>query len=190
MQIRESNMPDEKYWESLFNIPLILDSFGIDGKLKDIVELGCGYGTFTIPTAKRITGTLYTFDIDNEMVTRTNLRLKKEGLKNVVCKVRDVIRDGYGLPECSVDACLLFNILHAENPILLLSESARIVKKNGYVFIIHWVYDSNTPRGPSLDIRPKPKQIIEWAEKTKQLELEGSILNLPPWHYGFKFKKC
>ncbi len=30
-------------------MPLILDRLGIDSNLKDAVELGCGYGTFTIP---------------------------------------------------------------------------------------------------------------------------------------------
>jgi len=30
MKLRESGMPDEAYWETLFDVPLILDRLGID----------------------------------------------------------------------------------------------------------------------------------------------------------------
>ena len=33
MKLRESGMPEEVYWESLFNVPLILDRVGIDPAL-------------------------------------------------------------------------------------------------------------------------------------------------------------
>ena len=32
--------------------------------LGDVAELGCGYGTFTLPLARRIGGTVHTLDID------------------------------------------------------------------------------------------------------------------------------
>src|SRR5690349_2573261 len=70
MKIRDSGMPDEEYWESLFDVRLILSNFGIE-RFHDVAELGCGYGTFSIPVAKAISGTLYTFDIDPTMVART-----------------------------------------------------------------------------------------------------------------------
>jgi hypothetical protein len=47
MRLRESGMPEEEYWESLFNVELILDRMGIDTTMRDVAELGCGYGTFT-----------------------------------------------------------------------------------------------------------------------------------------------
>ncbi len=43
MKVRESGMPEEAYWESLFDIETILDRLGIDGSLGDVIELGCGY---------------------------------------------------------------------------------------------------------------------------------------------------
>jgi hypothetical protein len=54
MKLRESGMPDEAWWESLFDVPLILDRLGIHPQIGDAVEPGCGYGTFTIPVAPRI----------------------------------------------------------------------------------------------------------------------------------------
>ncbi len=57
MRFRDSGMPDEAYWETLFGVPLILSKLGI-GRFNDVVELGCGYGTFSVPVAQTIRGTL------------------------------------------------------------------------------------------------------------------------------------
>lgn len=70
MRIRDSGMPEEAYWESLFDVPLILSRLGID-QFHDIAELGCGYGTFTLPIAQTIEGTVYTFDVNPAMLART-----------------------------------------------------------------------------------------------------------------------
>ncbi len=64
----------------------------------------------------------------------------------------------------SVDYVMLFNILHAEDPVSLLKEAHRILKRDAKVGVIHWIYSDSTPRGPSLDIRPKPHQCIQWME--------------------------
>jgi predicted O-methyltransferase YrrM len=82
-------MPEEAYWETLFDVPLILDRLGIDARLRDVVEFGCSYGTFTIPVAGRISGTVTTFDINEAMVERTRQRTAAAGAYNVVCGVRD-----------------------------------------------------------------------------------------------------
>ena len=47
MKLRESGMPEECYWETLFNVELILNRLEINERHRDVVELGCGYGTFT-----------------------------------------------------------------------------------------------------------------------------------------------
>ena len=63
MLIRESGMPTQAYWETLFDVPLILDAFGFTADtIGPIAELGCGYGTFTLPLAQRTRGHVYTFD--------------------------------------------------------------------------------------------------------------------------------
>lgn len=41
-------MPEEPYWEALFDVKLILDRLEIDGRLKNVVELGCGYGVVAL----------------------------------------------------------------------------------------------------------------------------------------------
>jgi SAM-dependent methyltransferase len=189
MKIRESGMPEEKYWETLFKVPEILDRLGIDGRMKDVVELGCGYGTFTIPVARRISGIIKTFDIDSAMLERTRQRALAARLRNVVLLRRDVLADGFGEEPGSADACLLLNILHCEEPVQLLAEVARVVRPGGSVLVIHWRVDPATPRGPSMEIRPHPEQIVRWAKETGLLQSDEVVLDLPPWHYGFRLRR-
>ncbi len=189
MKLRESGMPEEAYWETLFDVRLILDRLGVDARLRDVVEFGCGYGTFTVPVAKRISGTLTTFDIDPAMVERTRQRAAAAGARNVMYVVRDVFAAGFGGEAECKDACLVFNILHCEEPVKLLAEAARLVRLGGIVLVIHWRFDPATPRGPSMEIRPRPERIVEWAEQTGLLEVEGPVIDLPPWHYGLQLKR-
>jgi SAM-dependent methyltransferase len=175
VKIRDSGMPDESYWESLFDVPLILSKLGID-KFCDVAELGCGYGTFSIPVEKAIAGTLYTFDIDVKMVARTIER--GAGLR-IEANVRDVMELGFGV---NVDAVLLFNILHCDEPVKLLRHASNAIDKQGEILVIHWRHDILTPRGPANDIRPTPAQIVSWASEAGLNASE--TIDLPPWHYG------
>ena len=131
MKLRESGMPEEEYWESLFDVELILDRLGIDTTLRDVAELGCGYGTFTLPVAQRIRGVVETYDIEQTMVDRTLQRAREAGLTNVRAEVRDVLTEGFGGEPQTKDACLLFNILHGEEPERLLAHAARVVRPGG-----------------------------------------------------------
>ncbi len=173
-------MPAEEYWESLFDVPLILSRLGV-AQFRDIAEFGCGYGTFSIPVAQAISGTLYTFDIEPDMVARTSARGAD---LHMVCETLDVMAIGFGI---HVDAVLLFNILHGEQPFELLRHAAAALNPGGEVLIIHWRY-GDTPRGPSLEIRPRPEQIVDWAAEAG-LEPVGEIVDLPPWHYGLRLTR-
>jgi SAM-dependent methyltransferase len=176
-KIRDSGMPAEAYWESLFDVPLILDRLRVS-EYNNVAELGCGYGTFSIPVADAIAGTLYTFDVDSAMIART--RQRRAG-RRIVCEERDVMSDGFGV---SADAALLFNILHCEEPQKLLRHAAESAPD---VLVIHWRY-GDTPRGPDLSIRPRPEQIIDWAEEVG-LRAATGVIDLPPWHFGLRFSR-
>jgi len=79
----------------------------------------------------------------------------------------------------TVDAILLFNILHAENPDALLKASAELLRPGAPVLAVHWRSDISTPRGPDLSIRPRPEQIARLAQQTKLLALEQTHLLAP-----------
>lgn len=182
MKIRDSGMPEREMWEKFFDPAKILTALGMNGQTGDVAEFGCGYGTFTIPAAKIIKGKIYAMDIEPEMIQITDEESKKHGITNVQTVLRDFISEGSGLPDESMDYAMLFNILHLENPTVLITEAKRILKKEGKLGIIHWNYDSTTPRGPSMDIRPKPGDCLKWA---KSVGFSGDVrYDLKPYHYG------
>lgn len=189
MKVRDSGMPPQDYWETLFDVPSVLDAFGFDAKTGDVAELGCGYGTFTVPLARRIRGKVHTVDLECEMVVVTTQRAAAAGLTNIHASVRDIFTEGFGIAPASCDACLLFNILHTEEPVALLRAARDVVRPGGLVAVIHWRSDVPTPRGPSLEIRPRPEQIGAWAEMAGGLRIEGGPLTLLPWHFGLKLRR-
>jgi len=67
MKLRESGMPEEAYWETLFDVGLILDRLGIDAQLKNVVELGCGYGHLRQAKIWRAIGAAAFFGSDTEL---------------------------------------------------------------------------------------------------------------------------
>ncbi len=187
MKIRESGMPECQIWEKFFNPVKILFSLGINSQTGDVAEFGCGYGTFTIPAAKIINGKIYALDLEPDMIRMTNEEAKKNGLNNVQTVLRDFMTEGSGLPDGSVDYVMLFNILHLEKPMILINEAKRILRGGGKLGIIHWNYDPTTPRGPSMDIRPKPHDCIKWAQS---VGFSGAVqYDLKPYHYGIVLAK-
>jgi len=187
MKIRDSGMPEREIWEHFFSPDKILEALGLDSNIINTAEFGCGYGTFTIPAARKITGKLFAFDIEPEMIAITKEEAAKQGIRNIEVILRDFMVNGTGLNPESVDYTMLFNILHLEDPVALLLEANRILKKNGKIGIIHWNYDSSTPRGPSMDIRPRPEQCIEWAKQAGFSEPKR--FDLKPYHYGIVMLK-
>ena len=180
-------MPERDIWEKLFNPAKILTTLGISSQTGDVAEFGCGYGTFTIPAAKVIKGKIYALDIDPDMIRITDEEAKKYGLNNVQTALRDFMAKGSGLSDGIMDYVMLFNILHLEKPMILVNEAKRILKKIGKLGIIHWNYDPTTPRGPSMDIRPKPEDCIKWAENIGFSE--AVQYDLKPYHYGIILTK-
>jgi len=181
-------MPEEEIWNDFFDIDLILYELHINSKVNDLVEIGCGYGTFTIPSAKLIKGKLYTFDIEREMIEIVKKKLKNKHIKNVILEERDILIQTTGLAENSIDYVMLFNILHHESPGEFLIEAYRILKPDGKVGILHWRSDVETPRGPHLTIRPKPDQILQWIDVQKFSLLKEPVV-LEPYHFGLILSK-
>jgi SAM-dependent methyltransferase len=184
MKARESGMPEEAYWECFFDadatLEILFTKSGLDG---DLVEFGCGYGTFTLAAARRTHGVVTALDIEPPMVER--VQKKAEALSNVQVELRDFVANGTGLGSGTQDHALIFNLLHLEQPVTLLQEAHRVLHHQGMLFVIHWRSDIPTPRGPSLAIRPRPEQCQAWLEDAGFRNIE--TVNLQPhcpYHFG------
>lgn len=186
MKGRESGMPDEDYWDGFFDADGLIDTL-VAGRVTqgDVVEFGSGYGTFTLPVARKISGFVHGFDIEADLVFLVDEKCKRLDLRNVRLETRDFLDHGTGMPDRSVMHVMIYNLLHIEHPVDLLKEAFRILKPGGSVSIIHWRRDIPTPRGPSLDIRPGPDQCKQWG---KQAGFDGveviEISAVAPYHYG------
>lgn len=189
MKTRESGMPDEAIWDSFFDPAVALSALRLTAACGDVVEFGCGYGTFSIPAARIVAGTVHAIDVEPEMIDVTQAKARAASLLNVDVRLRDFAAEGTGLPDGSVDYAMLFNILHAECPGVLLTEAFRVLRPGGKAAIMHWNFDSTTPRGPSMEIRPRPAQCQAWAESVGFGLLEPGIIDLPPYHYGMALEK-
>jgi SAM-dependent methyltransferase len=182
-------MPAVEQWESYFDVVGILESLGCRDLVGDAIEFGCGYGTFTVPRARMILGTVIALDIDPLMVAATAARTAQVGLKNIIIGQRDFVAQGCGRESGSAVLVLLFNILHIEDPVSLLKEAHRVLHPGGSVGVIHWNYDVRTPRGPPLDIRPKPEQCRAWGEQAGLRWVRNQSLPGSPWHWGMVLAK-
>ncbi|MEK6707833.1 MAG: class I SAM-dependent methyltransferase [Pseudomonadota bacterium] len=188
MKVDDSGMPEETYWSSLFDIEGIVDWLALSKETTTIVEIGCGYGTFTVPIAKKSAGEIYTFDIEPSMVEIARENVRKAGLSNVTFGLRDVLGQGTGLEPNSTDMVLLFNILHFSERRILLEEASRILKDGGIVAIIHWRKDIPTQRGPAINVRPDQGQILS-ASEGLNLNFHGNSRILEPYHWGIQLVK-
>jgi ubiquinone/menaquinone biosynthesis C-methylase UbiE len=188
MKVRESGMPDESMWGRFFDPSGALSRLGLTTQTSSAADLGCGYGTFTIPAARVIQGIVHAFDIEPEMIRATRAKAEDEGLDNVKLHLRDFAAEGTGLADASVDYVMLFNILHAEEPGLLLREAHRILAPGGAVAVMHWISDRPTPRGPSMEIRPLPEDCRRWMT-AEGFRIETGVVDLPPYHFGMVGRK-
>ncbi len=188
MKVFDSGMPVEAYWNSLFDIPLIVDWLNAKEAGGPVVEIGCGYGTFTVPIAREARFGVYAFDIDFSMIEVAKKNVQGAGINNVEFYLRDVLDPGTGLRSNSVGMVLLFNILHFHKRRVLLEEACRILRPGGVVAIIHWRKDIETPRGPEVQSRPD-KHIILDSAAGLDLSFGGNSRILEPYHWGMQLFK-
>jgi SAM-dependent methyltransferase len=188
MRIRESGMPPQQVWDEFFDTGEILRQLRLNSERKNVVEFGCGYGTFTLPAARLASGQVFTMDLDPGVLGAAKKNAAAAGLQNISFELRDFVADGSGLKDQSVDYAMLFNILHVDDPVALLRGAHRNLAAGGLLGIIHWLHAPESPRGPPLDIRPKAEQCESWAPEAGFTTLREAV-NLPPWHYGILLQR-
>jgi len=180
-------MPEETIWSKFFDPEHILQQMEVTHDLKSIVDLGCGFGTFSIPASQIVKGTVHAFDIDQEMIRQLQSKIDQLELNNIELHLKDFITEGSGLADNSIDYVMLFNILHHDNPHQILNEVLRILKAGCKAGIIHWRSDIPTPRGPQLDIRSTPDQCKQWAVESGFSICKDLIIE--PFHFGIIISK-
>lgn len=186
MKVRDSGMPAPDYWNSFFDVECMLGQlFGELPLAGDVVEFGCGYGTFTLPAAKLTLGAFTALDIEPQLIERLRQLATGQKLDNIRPRLRDFVAEGSGLRARSQQHAMIYNLLHLEAPVALLREAWRVLVPGGRLSVIHWRCDIPTPRGPALEIRPTPAQCRGWLEAVGFCDIEDVDLSACcAYHYG------
>jgi SAM-dependent methyltransferase len=189
LKCRESGMPEEATWARFFDAEAALGRLWPkpDG---DAVELGCGFGTFTLAAARRTRGIVTALDIDPAMIAAVNAKAKALGLSNIHAHEHDFVAHDLGVAPGSQSHAMVYNLLHMEEPVRLLRKVRDALKAGGTVSVMHWRADMPTPRGPPLDIRPTPEDCAKWLTEAgfthiEQVDLSDSC----PFHYGLSGRR-
>ncbi len=179
-------MPDAVYWNSFFDAAGILDCLGFlpDSK-NDVVEFGSGYGTFSFDIARRTHGLVTALDIEPALVAQVTAQSMILGCHNISVQVRDFLAKGTGLADSSQASAFIFNLLHIEVPEMLLAEACRVLSPGGRLYVIHWRSDIETPRGPPLEIRPRPEDCAGWMQGAGfEQVMHVRLDRYAPYHFG------
>jgi ubiquinone/menaquinone biosynthesis C-methylase UbiE len=175
--------PDRDVWQ---RPDRIMDELRIaEGSV--VADLGAGSGWFTTRLAARVgpNGKVYAEDIQSQMLSAIQLRVSREGLRNVQ-PVLGTPSDPR-LPAARLDAVLIVDAYHEmENPVVLLHNVAASLKPTGLVGIVDFTKEGFGP-GPPMEERVDPKQVIRDAQAAGlRLYSRPDIL---PYQYLLVFEK-
>lgn len=98
-----------------------------------VLDFGCGPGGYILPTTKIIgaSGKIYALDINPQAIEVVKTLIMKNGLSNVETITSDCAT---GLPDASLDAVLLYDVLHHLNKLDdVLGELHRVLKPEGFL---------------------------------------------------------
>ena len=125
-------------WETT---DLLLDAIAELPHLGELLEFGCGNGTFTRPASLRAEH-VYATDISEYMVGAAKKKLK--GLDNVIVQQESCYDCSF--PDSSFDSVMMVNLIHVINdPVKALQEAKRVLVDRGRLILISFTLDQMSP---------------------------------------------
>ena len=190
-----TSMPDRYWWETLWSDPRqILVTLGLKPGFS-VLDLGCGYGHFTIPAARLVSpAPVVGIEIDRPILEEA--RQNSSALTNCSWLNEDIL----ALKSLSLnkfDFVMMHSTFHGlADPIKLVQDITALLKPNGFFSVINWspipreeTIWLDMPRGPKTEVRIHPNQLISTVlSATKDRLLPVQIIQLPPYHYGVNFQ--
>ncbi len=114
------------------DMEIILNKVDTINNLNNVLELGCGNGTYSKRLAKRATSLVAT-DFSEEMVEASKERLKK--IKNIKVEKADCFHLPY--LDNTFDTVFMANLIHIiPNPDKAIIEAKRVLKHGGSIIVL------------------------------------------------------
>jgi ubiquinone/menaquinone biosynthesis C-methylase UbiE len=113
------------------------------GPTSRVLEIGCGGGKWTVRLASRAAH-LTVFDVAEAMLTRTRVRVEREGLANVAFVLGNG-RDMRPVPDDGLDVVFSYDVfvhIALEDTVAYLGEIARVLRDGGVAILHHAVNDT------------------------------------------------
>ena len=158
--------------------------------LKDdmiVADFGCGSGGWVIPLAKKLEqGIIYAIDVQEEMLSALESKLKVENIQNVR-KILSNIEDNKDLKlsPLSCDLILMTNLLfQVEDKKQVFKQANRILKQKGKVLVVDWNKDTVL----SPDQKSVSQDEVKKIAQEFDLELKKEF-SAGDYHYALVFEK-
>ncbi len=122
------------------------------------MDIGCGYGFFTIPAANLVgeKGQVYAVDIDASYIDRLKREAAERGLQNI--RAENGTAEETVFCEACADIVLYSIVLHDfKDPAKVLQNAKRMLKPSGKLVNLDWK-KKPTEFGPPLQIRFSEEQ--------------------------------
>ncbi|MBN1357678.1 class I SAM-dependent methyltransferase [Candidatus Bathyarchaeota archaeon] len=163
-----------------------LESLGLREGMT-LMDVGCGYGFFTIPAAQIVgeKGKVYAVDIDASSIDQLKREAAEKGLKNIHAEVAEAEETVF-CQECA-DIIFYNTVLHDfRDPAKVLRNAKIMLKPSGTLVNMDWK-KKPTAFGPPLQIRFSEehaanlvKQAGFTVESIKDLESDFYIVTAKP----------
>jgi ubiquinone/menaquinone biosynthesis C-methylase UbiE len=117
------------------------------------MDIGCGYGFFTIPAAQILDkqGKVYAVDVNSSAVEKLKRKASEEELENIITAVGEAEKTIF-CEKCA-DIVFFSIVLHDfKNPPKVLQNAKRMIKPNGILINLDWK-KKPTGFGPPTRIR-------------------------------------
>ena len=170
-----------------FHPKLNLESIGLRAGMV-FMDIGCGYGFFTIPAAQIVAeqGKVYAVDVSASAINRLKHEAAEKGLKNVTARV-DAAEETVFCEACA-DIVFYSIVLHDfRDSAKVLRNAKRMLKPSGTLVDLDWKKKS-TVFGPPLRIRFSEEQVATLVkhagftiESVKDLGRNFYIVTAKPW---------
>jgi ubiquinone/menaquinone biosynthesis C-methylase UbiE len=137
--------PDRAAWQKPEQIMDVLHV--ADGS--KVADIGAGAGWFTIHLARRVgpNGTVYSQDVQREMLEAIKRRVQREGLQNVQTRLGEGSDPNLGV--VGLDAIVVVDAYQeVQERIAFLRNLARALKPNGLIGVVNWKPGRGGPGPP------------------------------------------